>query len=42
MWVSRAAWQEVGGFDERFGRGYGEEVEFLGYCRQWLAVSARP
>ena len=28
MWVSRAAWQEVGGFDERFGRGYGEEVEF--------------
>ena len=28
MWVSRAAWQETGGFDERFGRGYGEEVEF--------------
>ena len=28
MWVSRAAWHEVGGFDERFGRGYGEEVEF--------------
>ena len=26
MWVSRNAWQ-AGGFDERFGRGYGE-VEF--------------
>ncbi|GIR70758.1 MAG: hypothetical protein CM15mP74_20090 [Halieaceae bacterium] len=23
-----SAWHEVGGFDERFGRGYGEEVEF--------------
>ena len=28
MWVSRDAWQQTGGFDERFGRGYGEEVEF--------------
>ena len=28
MWVSRDAWQQVGGFDERYGRGYGEEVEF--------------
>ena len=28
MWVSRNAWQQAGGFDERYGRGYGEEVEF--------------
>ena len=28
MFVSREAWQQAGGFDERYGRGYGEEVEF--------------
>ncbi len=28
MFVSREAWQAAGGFDERYGRGYGEEVEF--------------
>ncbi len=35
MWVSRDAWQQMGGFDERYGRGYGEEVEFC------LAAAAR-
>lgn len=28
LWVSRAAWDDVGGFDLSFGRGYGEEVDF--------------
>ena len=28
MFVCREAWSAVGGFDERYGRGYGEEVEF--------------
>ena len=28
MFVSREAWQAAGGLDERYGRGYGEEVEF--------------
>ena len=29
MFIRRAAWREVGGFDaERFGRGYGEENDF--------------
>jgi GT2 family glycosyltransferase/glycosyltransferase involved in cell wall biosynthesis len=26
--IRRAAWQEAGGFDTVFGRGYGEEVDF--------------
>jgi O-antigen biosynthesis protein len=28
MFVAREAWQASNGFDERYGRGYGEEVEF--------------
>ena len=38
MWVRRKAWQQAGGFDTIFGRGYGEEVDFcckvakLGWC----------
>lgn len=32
MWIRRAAWQSVGGFDAAtFGRGYGEENDF---CRR--------
>jgi GT2 family glycosyltransferase/glycosyltransferase involved in cell wall biosynthesis len=27
MWLRRAAWTAAGGFDETFGRGYGEEVD---------------
>jgi len=42
MFVRREAWQAAGGFDERYGRGYGEEVEFcLATAQQgwthWLA-----
>ena len=28
MFVAREAWRSSDGFDERYGRGYGEEVEF--------------
>ena len=28
LWVSRTAWDDLGGFDLSFGRGYGEEVDF--------------
>lgn len=35
MWIRRAAWEQLGGFDQAtFGRGYGEENDF---CRRAAA-----
>ena len=42
MFVSREAWQQAGGFDERYGRGYGEEVEFCLSTRRKAGIICWP